>query len=63
MKLKLRLEKMDLQEEARELVSATQQTARRGGQLLNRIADMTGKGLDAQAMVDDAKALVAKHSN
>lgn len=27
------------------------------------IADMTSKGLDAQAMVDDAKALVAKYSD
>lgn len=26
------------------------------------IAEMSGKGLDAQAMVDDARALVAKHS-
>lgn len=26
------------------------------------IAEMSGKGLDAQALVDDAKALVAKHS-
>lgn len=37
-----RLEKMGLPDEARALVAATRQTARRGGQLLNRIADMTG---------------------
>lgn len=38
-----RLEKMDLGDEAEELISATLAAARRGGGLLNRIADMTGK--------------------
>jgi TRAP-type C4-dicarboxylate transport system substrate-binding protein len=26
------------------------------------VAEMSGKGIDAQALVDDAKALIAKHS-
>ncbi|WP_370284897.1 PAS-domain containing protein [Pseudooceanicola nanhaiensis] len=39
--MQARLEKMDLSGEAAELVSATQGAARRGGDLLNRIADMT----------------------
>lgn len=37
-----KLAKMDLGPEAAELVEATRTTARRGGRLLNRIADMTG---------------------
>ncbi|MCB1342978.1 MAG: PAS-domain containing protein [Pseudooceanicola sp.] len=37
-----KLENMALPGEAAELVAATQATARRGGRLLNRIADMTG---------------------
>lgn len=36
------LRKMDLPQEASELISATISAARRGGSLLNRIADMTG---------------------
>lgn len=38
-----RLERMDLAPEARDLVAATLAAARRGGSLLNRIADMTGR--------------------
>ncbi len=38
-----KLAKMELPDEARELIAATQATARRGGRLLDRIADMTGK--------------------
>lgn len=38
-----KLAKMELPDEARELIAATQSTARRGGRLLDRIADMTGK--------------------
>lgn len=58
-----RLEKMGLSDEARELVAATQQTARRGGQLLNRIADMTGnrtpqpKATDMRGLLEDLRIL------
>ncbi|MDK3016787.1 hybrid sensor histidine kinase/response regulator [Pseudodonghicola flavimaris] len=38
-----KLARMDLPAEAQELVAATRTTARRGGRLLDRIADMTGK--------------------
>nr|WP_170326689.1 PAS-domain containing protein [Ruegeria arenilitoris] len=60
-----RLEKMDLPAEARELVNATQQTARRGGQLLNRIADMTGnrtfqpKATDMRGLLEDLRVLAS----
>ncbi|WP_438826435.1 hybrid sensor histidine kinase/response regulator [Ruegeria atlantica] len=60
-----RLEKMDLPTEARELVSGTQQTARRGGQLLNRIADMTGnrtlqpKATDMHGLLEDLRVLAS----
>ncbi|MFY2825404.1 PAS-domain containing protein [Ruegeria sp. MALMAid1280] len=60
-----RLEKMDLSAEARELVAATQQTARRGGQLLNRIADMTGnrtfqpKATDMRGLLEDLRVLAS----
>ncbi len=60
-----RLEKMDLPEDARELVAATQQTARRGGQLLNRIADMTGnrtlqpKATDMRGLLEDLRVLAS----
>lgn len=60
-----RLEKMDLPAEARELVAATQQTARRGGQLLNRIADMTGnrtfqpKATDMRGLLEDLRVLAS----
>ncbi len=37
-----RLQRMDLPAEAEELIGATLSAARRGGSLLNRIADMTG---------------------
>ncbi|CUH47519.1 Blue-light-activated protein [Ruegeria atlantica] len=58
-----RLEKMDLPEDARELIDATKQTARRGGQLLNRIADMTGnrtpqpKATDMRGLLEDLRIL------
>ncbi|WP_254439196.1 PAS-domain containing protein [Ruegeria arenilitoris] len=60
-----RLEKMGLSEDARELVAATQQTARRGGQLLNRIADMTGnrtpqpKATDMRGLLEDLRILAS----
>ncbi|WP_420584026.1 PAS-domain containing protein [Ruegeria sp.] len=60
-----RLDKMDLPEDARELVAATQQTARRGGQLLNRIADMTGnrtfqpKATDMRGLLEDLRILAS----
>ncbi|MCG7522199.1 PAS-domain containing protein [Ruegeria sp. Ofav3-42] len=60
-----RLEKMGLPDEARELVAATQQTARRGGQLLNRIADMTGnrtpqpKATDMRGLLEDLRILAS----
>nr|WP_171123399.1 MULTISPECIES: PAS-domain containing protein [unclassified Ruegeria] len=60
-----RLDKMDLPEPARELVAATQQTARRGGQLLNRIADMTGsrtpqpKATDMRGLLEDLRILAS----
>ncbi|WP_170330292.1 PAS-domain containing protein [Ruegeria arenilitoris] len=60
-----RLDKMDLPAEARELVAATQQTARRGGQLLNRIADMTGnrtfqpKATDMRGLLEDLRVLAS----
>ncbi|WP_254437347.1 hybrid sensor histidine kinase/response regulator [Ruegeria arenilitoris] len=60
-----RLEKMDLSEAARELVAATQQTALRGGQLLNRIADMTGnrtfqpKATDMRGLLEDLRILAS----
>lgn len=55
------LTKMDLPEDARALVAATQKTARRGGQLLNRIADMTGnrtpqpKATDMRRLLEDLR--------
>ena len=58
-----KLAKMDLPGEARELVEATQATARRGGRLLDRIADMTGKrrlrlqATDLHALLEDLKIL------
>ncbi|MHA6263067.1 PAS-domain containing protein [Arenibacterium sp. CAU 1754] len=58
-----KLEKMDLPPEAAELVAATQTTARRGGRLLNRIADMTGnralrpQATDLHAVFEDLKVL------
>ncbi len=58
-----RLAKMELPEEADKLVAATQSTARRGGQLLNRIADMTGnrtpqpKATDMRGLLEDLRVL------
>lgn len=60
-----KLNKMDLPDEAHELVAATQQTARRGGQLLNRIADMTGnrtpqpQATDMKALLEDLRILAS----
>jgi len=60
-----RLDKMDLPDEARALVSATRQTARRGGQLLNRIADMTGnrtpqpQATDMRSLLEDLRVLAS----
>ncbi len=60
-----RLDKMDLPVEAHELVEATQQTARRGGQLLNRIADMTGsrtpqpRATDMRGLLEDLRVLAS----
>lgn len=60
-----KLNKMDLSDEAHELVAATQQTARRGGQLLNRIADMTGnrtpqpQATDMRALLEDLRILAS----
>ncbi|WP_298937519.1 PAS-domain containing protein [uncultured Ruegeria sp.] len=61
--MQARLDKMTIPAEAHELVAATQQTARRGGQLLNRIADMTGnrtpqpKSTDMQGLLEDLRIL------
>ncbi len=58
-----KLAKMDLPAEAQELVGATQATARRGGRLLDRLADMTGKrrlrprATDLHALLEDLKIL------
>ncbi|TDK46312.1 hybrid sensor histidine kinase/response regulator [Antarcticimicrobium luteum] len=58
-----KLAKMELPAEARDLVAATQATARRGGRLLDRIADMTGKrrlrlqATDLHALLEDLKIL------
>lgn len=58
-----RLSKMDLPDEAEKLIAATQSTARRGGQLLNRIADMTGnrtpqpKATDMRGLLEDLRVL------
>ncbi|SDX72928.1 Signal transduction histidine kinase [Ruegeria halocynthiae] len=61
--MQARLERMDLSDEANQLVSATQQTARRGGQLLNRIADMTGnrtpqpQATEMRGLLEDLRVL------
>lgn len=58
-----RLQNMELGDEASEMISATQGAARRGGRLLNRIADMTGhrtfrpKSTDMHALLQDLKTL------
>lgn len=61
--MQAKLEKMGLPDEAAALVTATQQTARRGGQLLNRIADMTGnrtplpQATDMRGLLEDLRVL------
>ncbi len=58
-----RLQKMDLGDEAQDLVTATLSAARRGGSLLNRIADMTGnrtmrpQATDLHAVLSDLRLL------
>ncbi|MBE1285362.1 MAG: PAS domain-containing protein [Rhodobacteraceae bacterium] len=58
-----RLERMNLGTEADELVQATLSAARRGGRLLNRIADMTGnrtlrpQATNIHSLLDDLKIL------
>ncbi len=60
-----RLEKMDLPPEAHEMVCATQAAARRGGRLLNRIADMTShrtlrpQATNLHALLQDLKILAS----
>ncbi|WP_425044989.1 PAS-domain containing protein [Primorskyibacter sp. S87] len=60
-----KLKKMELPDEAAELIAATQATARRGGRLLNRIADMTGnrtlrpKAVDLHSLLQDLKLLAS----
>jgi len=56
-----RLEKMDLPDEAAELVTTTQAAARRGGDLLNRIADMTS-GPEHAPVPTDVTAFLADFS-
>lgn len=61
--MQAKLDKMDLPEGAQKLVAATRQTAKRGGQLLNRIAGMTGnrtpqpKATDMRALLEDLRIL------
>lgn len=58
-----RLARMQLGTEARDLVAATRSAAQRGGRLLNRIAEMTGrrtlrpKATDLHTLLDDLKLL------
>lgn len=58
-----RLASLDLGDEAGALIDATQKAARRGGRLLNRIADMTGhrnfrpQAMDMAALFEDVKLL------
>jgi signal transduction histidine kinase len=58
-----KLQHIGLSDEASGLVSATQAAARRGGRLLNRIADMTSRrtlrpqATDMHALLDDLKLL------
>ena len=60
-----KLEKMSLKPEAEEMVQATLSAARRGGRLLNRIADMTGnrslrpQATDMHALLQDLKILAS----
>ena len=61
--MQAKLERMALPDEASELISATQSAARRGGRLLNRIADMTGqrvpspKATNLHNLLSDLKVL------
>lgn len=61
--LQSRLEAMALSDDAAELVTATQKVARRGGRLLNRLADMTSARppqlhpTDLHALLQDLKIL------
>lgn len=63
--MQAKLERMALSPEAAELVAATQAAARRGGRLLNRIADMTSsrtprpEATDLHALLDDLKLLAS----
>lgn len=58
-----KLARMDLTPDAGDLVAATQSAARRGGRLLNRLADMTSgrtlrpKATDMHALLSDLKLL------
>jgi signal transduction histidine kinase len=61
--LQSKLLKMDVGADAQTLIAATQTAARRGGRLLNRIADMTGhrtlrpKATDLRVLLEDLKLL------
>lgn len=63
--MQAKLAKMDLPAEAAQLVTATRQTAQRGGRLLNRIADMTGnrtlrpQATDMHGLLSDLKILAS----
>ena len=58
-----KLSRMELPEDARDLIAATQSAARRGGTLLNRIGDMTGhrtyrpRPTDLHGLLSDLKTL------
>ena len=58
-----KLRRMDLGTEAAELIAATQSTAQRGGRLLNRLGDMTGRrtlrpqAVDLHVLLQDLKLL------
>lgn len=60
-----RLQRMELPHSARDLVKATLSAARRGGNLLNRLADITGarewhpSPANLRAMLDDLETLAA----
>lgn len=60
-----KLAKMSLPDAAEDLISATQSAARRGGRLLNRIADITGsrslrpRAVDLQQLLSDVAVLAS----
>ena len=60
-----KLARMDINSEAAGLIAATQNAARRGGRLLNRIADMTGhrtlrpQATDLHVLLQDLKLLAS----